>query len=118
MKPIEDSDPTTFKCITGEIITVRFAPNPSNALSVITYCFKQSCSKDDQQQVVGSQFSFTANQSKMLLQIFFFFIPGQPLGKCDILFTSSTGETYVEPVTVKELTTGEIPRKIYIFEAE
>lgn len=115
MKPIAGTDPQTFKCDAGEIITVRFAPNPANALSVITYCFKQSCSKADQKQVVGNQFSFTVSQSKMLLQLFFFFIPGQPIGACDILFTSSTGETFKEPATVIEDTSGLVPRRMYIF---
>ena len=115
MKPVEDSDPTKFKCKKDEIITVNFSPTPPNALSVITYCFKESCSKDDQQQVTGTQFSFTINETKMLLQLFIFFIPGEPLGKCDILFTSSTGENYTEPVSVEEDTTGLVPRKMYIF---
>lgn len=115
MKPVNGSDPTTFKCQEGEMITVRFAPNPSNALSVITYCFKEICSKDDQNRVEGNQFSFTVNQGEMLLQLFFFFIPGEPLGICDILFISSSGQTYKEPVPVEEDTTGLLPSKLYIF---
>lgn len=110
-------DPIKIICKKGEKITVAFNPSPLNSLSVITYCFKPVCSKDDQRQVIGTQFSFTVEKD-FPLQIFFFFTPGEPFGRCNLRFTSSNGDTFDEPVTVFEDTTELLPRRIYIFEVE
>lgn len=119
MKYIPNSSPRTFKCKMGEKITIIFTPKPENALSLIKYCFEQSCPENVQQEVDGDEFTFTIDSQETLLQIFFFFIPavaGAARGKCNVLLTSSTGETFPDPVPAEESTTGDLPRKIYIFE--
>jgi len=119
MQQVPNSNPRKFKCSNGEQITIKFTATPENSLSLIKFCFKGSCPENEQQEVSGNELTFTINSPGTPLQIFFFFIPAAPgaaRGKCDVLLTSSTGETFPDPSPVRESTTGTVPRKIYIFE--
>jgi hypothetical protein len=117
MKTDTNSDPTRFICTKGEIITITFAPNVSDALH-ITFCLKADCNKTDQKPVVGNQISFPVLEKKFPLNLFFFFKPGSPLGSCEILFNSSNGDSFHEPLPAEEDTTGLLTRKIYHFVIE
>lgn len=114
MEPVENTRPQEFNCTAGEMITVRFATEPTDAIGRITYCFKEVCTKNDQQKVEGNQFSFVI-QSETILNLFFFFIPGEPRGICHIFFSGSNNQTFLDPRPVREDMTGLVPDRLYLF---
>lgn len=121
MQHVPNSDPRTFNCSSeeDEDITLTFTPIPNNCLGQIRYCFNDDCGEDEQEEVVGDSLTFTVDEDKKRIKLFFFFIPpgpGGPRGKCRIELSSSIGDTFTDPTTVKESITG-IPftRRSYIF---
>lgn len=117
MKVDINENPFRVTCEKGERITVSFDTLPTNALSRITYCFDKVCLKADHKRVNGSQFSFTVEKELFFLQIFFFYIPDdQDIGRTNITITSDKGDSFSDPITVFEDTTGLLPRRMYIFE--
>ncbi|MGC2237669.1 MAG: hypothetical protein WA584_16015 [Pyrinomonadaceae bacterium] len=75
-----------YKCAVGEVITIKFKPNPAACIEKIIFDFLND--GNDPRRVENNEIQFTFNQATSLA-VFYFFEPTAVNGVCGVTLSGS-----------------------------